>query len=96
MAKYGKDRPENFIAGALDGNYSTEGGREFQDSMTSHEMTKKSIGRGQSILSATGLDNVGVVYDAFDSSMKDTGGFGGGPENLSHSLTGASAVQTKV
>lgn len=97
MAKaYGKDSPERFIKGALDGDYPTEGGKGFQNTMTSHEMKKKSIGSGQSILTATPMDNVGVVYDGFDSSMKDMGGIGGSPTNLAHSLTGCSAVQTGV
>lgn len=92
----GKDNPERFIKGALDGDYPTKGGKGFQNSSTSHEMTKKSIGSGQSILTATPMDNVGVVYGGFDSSMKDTSGIGGSPTNLAHSLNGASAVQDKV
>lgn len=97
MAKsYGKDSPERFIKGALDGDYNTKGPAGFQNTSTSHEMTKKSIGGGQSILTATPMDNVGVVYDGFDSSMKDMSGIGGSPTNLAHSLTGASAVQTGV
>jgi hypothetical protein len=99
MAKshYGKDHPERFLDGALDGDIHGAGGRQFQDSMTSNEMEKYPVDRkSQHILTAFALDNVGRVYDRFESSMKDMKGIGGGPENLKHSLTGASAVQEHV
>lgn len=52
-------------------------------------ITTKSIGDGQTIKSAYGQDNVHGV------ELSDTrgGSFRGSPTNLSHSLTGASAVQ---
>jgi len=84
MGKYGKDSPERFISGALTGG-----------SGKSDEISSKSIGRGQSINTALAMDNVKLAMP-IDSSIKDEGGFGGGIENLGHSLTGASAVQTKV
>ncbi len=83
MAKYGKDRPENFISGALTGgNGPSEG------------IHTKSIGRGQSIMTAVGMDNVELAMDV-ETSILDESGFGGGVDNLKHSLTGASAVNTK-
>lgn len=100
MAKhiYGKDHPEKFIEGALDGDIHGEGhSKGFQDSMTSNEMVEESADRGgQKILTPFALDNVGRVYDRFPTSMRDTGGIRGGPENLKHSLTGASAVNDGV
>lgn len=97
MAKFGKDDPERFIDGALTGRGGPPSHEKgYQHSMTSEGMHSKSIGKGQSILTPIGLDNVGEVYGTFETSMADTGGFGGGPTNLSHSLTGTSAVQTKV
>lgn len=55
----------------------------------SEGMVRKDIGSGQSILSAYPQDNVhGMSLD------DERGGkFRGSPTNLSHSLTGASAVQ---
>lgn len=94
---YGKDHPERFIEGALDGDIAPMKGRQFQDSMTSNEMDKHPVDRKhQHILTPVGLDNVGKVYDRFESSMKEEGGIAGGPTNLKHSLSGASAVQEHV
>lgn len=81
---YGKDSPERFIDGALTGG-----------SGPSDEIVKKSIGRGQTINTAFPMDNVKLAMP-MESSIKKTGGFGGGLDDLSHSLTGTSAVQDKV
>lgn len=78
---YGKDSPERFISGALTGG-----------SGPSEGIHKKSIGRGQTINTATSMDNVRLAMDV-DSSIEDQGGFGGGVNNLDHSLTGTSAVK---
>lgn len=88
MGKFGKDRAakssESFISGALTGgNGPSEGIHE------------KSIGRGQKINTAVGMDNVDLVMKV-ESSILDEGGFKGGKDDLSHSLTGTSAVQEKV
>lgn len=76
--KYGKDTPSNFIEGALTGgNGPSEG------------IKKESIGKGQTIMSAYPMDNVG---DLAGPHLEDTmgGKMGGGVKDLSHSLTGAS------
>jgi hypothetical protein len=98
MAKYGKDHPERFIDGALDGETGGDTSPHgFQDSMTSNEMKKYSVDRKeQHILTAFAMDNVGRVYDRYMSSMKDMGGIAGSPTNLKHSLSGASAVNEEL
>jgi hypothetical protein len=79
---YGKDDPERFISGALTGG-----------SGKSDEIETKSIGRGQTINTAFAMDNVKLAMPIESSIKDDYSGFGGGPDNLSHSLTGTSAVQ---
>jgi len=94
---FGKDKPERFLDGALDGDIGEKSGPAFQDSMTSNELKKYPVDRkSQHILTPFALDNVGKVYDRFETSLKDTRHIAGGPENLAHSLTGASAVQEGV
>lgn len=88
MAKYGKDKAprssEGYIGEALrDGSGPSEG------------IHTKSIGRGQTINTAFPMDNVELAMD-IETSLTDEGGFGGGINNLSHSLTGTSAVNTKT
>lgn len=56
---------------------------------------KKSIGKGQTLVSSFGVDNVKLAMDV-ETSTRDAGGFAGGIDNLKHSLTGASAVQDKI
>lgn len=82
--KYGKDSPERFISGALTGGSGPSNG-----------IDKKSIGEGQTINSAFGMDNVKLAMNV-ENSLRDEGGFGGGKDNLKHSLTGTSAVQEGV
>jgi len=101
MAKhsvYGKDHPERFIEGALDGGaHPPSHTKGYQDSMTSEGMEKHPVDRkSQHILTPIALDNVGKVYDTYETSMADMSGFAGGPENLRHSLTGTSAVNEAV
>ena len=80
---YGKDSPERFISGALKGG-----------SGPSEEIVTKDIGDGQKINTAFAMDNVDLVMP-MDSSIKDQS-WRGGPENLQHSLTGASAENEDV
>lgn len=49
----------------------------------------------QSIMTPVALDNVKQAMD-IESSILDEGGFGGGIDNLKHSLTGASAENDEV
>lgn len=80
MSEYGKDRPENFIHGALTGGSGPSSG-----------IVNKGIGRGQTLKSAYPLDNVGEIAGPH---LKDTrgGSCGGSKTNLGHSLHGASTV----
>jgi len=87
---WGKDRvskgssSEHFIEEALHGG-----------SGPSEDIEHHPIGDGQVINRAYALDNVGQVYSGNpETSMKDHSGFAGGIGNLSHSLTGASAVNS--
>lgn len=80
MARYGKDRPENFIEGALTGGSGPSNG------IHNISVDRKS----QSIKYTTPMDNVQVAMHT-KSSICDEGGFRGGPTNLKHSLGGASA-----
>jgi len=96
--KYGKDDPERFIDGALEGDIGEHGGHDpseewgYQDTVTSNEMEHEHVDRkGQSLLRAYALDNVGRVYDRFPSSMKHEEGIHGGTRNLKHSIDGAEA-----
>jgi hypothetical protein len=83
---FGKDDPSRFIDGALRGG-----------SGSSNEVQEMGCDRpDQKIVTSFGLDNVGKVYGRDASSMKDKGGFAGSPENLKHSLSGASAVQEEL
>jgi hypothetical protein len=89
MGKYGKDRPakssEGFISSALTGG-----------SGDSEGIVDKKINRpDQSIKTAVAMDNVELAMD-IETSILDTSGFGGGINNLDHSLTGASAVNEKL
>lgn len=82
---FGKDTPERFIDSALTGG-----------SGPSNEIVDKKIDRpNQSINTAFAMDNVKSAMP-MESSIKDEGGFGGGINNLSHSLSGSSAVNEKV
>jgi len=94
---YGKDSPEKFIDGALDGDTGGEASPHgFQDTMTSNEMKEYSVNRkDQKILTAFAMDNVGRVYGRYATSMKDME-VPGGPTNLKASLKGASAVDEDV
>lgn len=87
MSKYGKDNPgsDGFISGALRGG-----------SGASNEIVDKKIDRpNQSIKTAFAMDNVKLAMP-IETSLKDSGGFAGGVDNLKHSLTGASAVNEEV
>lgn len=89
MGKYGKDRPakgsEGFISHALTGG-----------SGPSEEIVDSKVDRpSQTIKSAYGMDNVDLAME-IPTSLKDKGGFGGGGDNLRHSLTGTSAVNEEV
>ena len=84
---FGKDRvvksSESFIEHALTGG-----------SGPSNEIVKTKVNRpDQSINTAFAMDNVKLAMP-ITTSIKDMSGIGGGPENLTHSLTGASAVNT--
>ena len=82
---YGKDDPEKFIKSALTGG-----------SGPSEGIHEKKIDRpGQSILTAVAMDNVDLAMP-IKTSILDDDDFGGSPENLDHSLKGASAVQKDV
>ena len=83
--KYGKDKPENFIEGALRGGHGPSEGIHHTP-----------IDRpDQSINTAVAMDNVDLALD-IPSSILDEGGFHGGVDNLKHSLTGSSAVNEEV
>lgn len=56
----------------------------------SEGITTESIGKGQRIMRAYGLDNVELAMD-IDTSLMDKK-FGGSTSNLAHSLKGCSAV----
>jgi hypothetical protein len=98
MAKYGKDKPENFISGALSGGGAPPSkDHGYQDSSQSNEIVDYHVDRlDQKIKTAFAMDNVGRVYDRYPTSMKDMDGIAGGITNLEHSLKGTSAVQEKV
>lgn len=85
MGKYGKDSPERFISGALTGGSGPSEGIK----------TKKIDRPDQSINTAVAMDNVKLAMDV-ETSIFDEGGFGGGVDNLKHSLTGSSAVNEEV
>lgn len=76
--------PSGFIDKALTGGNGPSSG-----------IDKKSIGKGQTLVSSFGVDNVKLAMDV-PNSLRDSGGFAGGIENLKHSLTGTSAVQDKI
>lgn len=85
---FGKDRPatssESFIGKALTGGKGD-----------SNEIQQKSIDRpSQAIQTAFAMDNVKLAMPV-KSSIKDES-WAGSYDNLSHSLTGSSAVQDKV
>ncbi|MGP0093115.1 MAG: hypothetical protein ACLPKB_24720 [Xanthobacteraceae bacterium] len=80
---YGKDDPERFIEGALTGGTGPSNGIEDEP-----------IGEGQTIKRAYALDNVRLAMPICTSLMEED--FPGGPENLDHSLIGASAVNDEV
>jgi hypothetical protein len=94
---HGKDNPERFIDGALDGEKrGSESWHGYQESMTSNEMVKYPVDRkDQHILTAFAMDNVGEVYGRYATSMRRTE-MAGGTKNLKHSLSGASAVDEEV
>jgi hypothetical protein len=94
MAKYGKDSPERFIDGALDGDTGGDTSpKGYQNTQTSNEMDSIKISRkDQSVLRSYALDNVGRVYGRYATSMKDMGGWAGGATSLKHSLEGASTI----
>jgi hypothetical protein len=54
-------------------------------------ITKQSIGRGQTIMTATGQD----TQSGIDLPNTMGGKMGGSVTNLAHSISGASAVQEK-
>lgn len=82
---FGKDSPERFISGALTGG-----------SGPSEGIHDKSIDRpDQKINTAVAMDNVKLAMP-IKSSILDEGGFGGGVDNLKHSLSGSSAVNEEV
>jgi hypothetical protein len=95
---YGKDSPERFIDGALDGDKAGLTAPDgYQDTMTSNEMLKYPVDRkDQHILTSFAMDNVGEVYGRYPTSMRDMAGIAGGTKNLKHSLTGASVVDEDV
>ena len=89
MGKFGKDKApkssEGFISHALTGG-----------SGPSEGIHEKKIDRpDQSINTAVAMDNVTLAMDV-ESSILEEGGFGGGVDNLKHSLTGSSAVNEEV
>lgn len=84
MGKYGKDSPERFISNALTGGHGPSEG-----------IKTKSVGRGQTINTAFPMDNVDLAMP-IDSSLMESGGFGGSVDNLKHSLSGSSAVNEGV
>ena len=82
--KYGKDRPERFIDGALKGG-----------SGPSNEIVDYTVDRPeQKIKTAFAMDNVKLV-EPMETSIKDTK-WAGGLENIGHSLTGGKAVNEDV
>lgn len=80
---YGKDKVSGGAAHYIE--ESLRGGKGASEGMFHH-----SAGHGQTILTPVALDNVVNIMDV-ESSILDRK-FGGGEENLSHSLHGASAV----
>jgi hypothetical protein len=99
--KYGKDHPERFIDGALDGDIGEHGAASldhdtphgFQDSSTSNEIVDYPVDRKHQVIkTALALDNVGRVYDRFPTSLHlGEGHFHGSTRNLKHSVDGAEA-----
>ena len=86
---FGKDRvvksSESFIEKALTGGHGPSAGIQ----------TTKVDRPDQEINTAFPMDNVKLVQP-MQSSIRDTGGFAGGIDNLKHSLTGGSAVNEEV
>lgn len=85
MNKYGKDRvpkgSDGYISEALHGG-----------SGPSEGLHSKGIDRkGQTILTAVGMDNVDLAMN-IESSILDEGGFRGGTTNLKHSVEGATGL----
>ena len=83
-ASYGKDHPESFIAGALKGG-----------SGPSNSIQHSPVDRpDQTINTALAMDNVKMAMNIPSSILDDK--FAGGPDNVKHSLNGATAVSEEV
>lgn len=82
--KFGKDHPENFIAGALTGGHGPSEGIHEEKVDRPH----------QTINTSVAMDNVKLAMPIKSSILDD--GFKGGVDNLKHSLTGSSAVNEEV
>lgn len=81
---YGKDSPERFISGALEGGTGP-----------SNQIINKNVNRpNQSIKTALAMDNMDIGTEIngsrLESSIRD-GGFRGSTSNITHSLDGATA-----
>ena len=86
---FGKDKvarsSEGFISEALTGGHGPSEGIH-------HESADRP---GQTINTAVAMDNVDLAMP-IETSILEEGGFHGGVDNLSHSLTGSSAVNEEV
>ena len=82
---FGKDNPERFIDKALTGGDGPSNGIH----------TMKVDRPNQTINTAVPMDNVKLAMP-IESSILDMGNWPGGPENLKHSLIGASAEDEEV
>ena len=82
--KFGKDRPENFIEGALTGGKGP-----------SESIHHTPVDRPQQVINtAEAMDNVDLAMPIESSLNSDN--FHGGVTNLGHSLKGSSAVNEEV
>lgn len=88
FGKYGKDRPGG-NSGYIE--ESLRGGKGPSEGMHSMHIDR----RNQTILTACAMDNVTLAMD-IESSIEEEGGFAGSPENIGHSLKGASAVSEEL
>ena len=85
--RYGDKRvsSEGFISNAL------TGGSGPSDQIKDYPVDRPN----QKIKTAFAMDNVKLAMPV-ETSLKDTGGFAGGVDNIKHSLTGSSAVNEEV
>ena len=87
--KFGKDRPSGSEIGYID--HSLKGGSGPSNDVKTYPVDRPN----QSIKTSLAMDNVKLAMP-IDSSIEDMSDWPGGVDNISHSLTGSSAVNEEV